>query len=145
MKYERTLEYFFDKYLGSHISIGKLTIHGHNAMHWGINIRTKKYGYICFRLPFPSFSINKPFFRPLYLYFSPNGTPWASTFAIGKEHNRHNHDFTKAKLRKLYLGHNFDTDKYYGKLKQINNFYPDSKLTRDEYFRLEEEMEDDYY
>jgi len=69
------LENFFDKYLGGHVSIGNITIYGHNAMHWACNIRTKKYGYICFRLPLPSFSNNRPFFKPLYLYFSPNATP----------------------------------------------------------------------
>lgn len=137
------LERFFDKYLGGHINIGKnITLFGHNAMHWGGHIYTKKFGYICFRLPLPEFNYNKPFFIPLYLYFSPNATPWACTFALGKEHCKCDYDFAKAKLRKVYLGHNFDTDKYYGKLEQINNFYPDNKLTREEYFEAEKRFGD---
>lgn len=135
------LELFFDKYFGGHISIGKITIYGHNAMHWGVNIRTKKFGYICFRLPLPSFDCNKPFFKPLYLYFSPNATPWACTFAIGKDRNT-KFDFSKSKLRKIYLGHNFDTDKYYGKLQEINNFYPMSNLNQEEYFKIQEEIKE---
>lgn len=136
----KSLEYLFDKYLGSHLRIGKMTVYGHNAMHWGITIRTKKHGYICFRLPFPTFHSNRPTFKPLYLYFSPNATPWASTFAIAKDKTLDG-DFSKSILRKKYLGHNFNTDKYYGKLRQINNFYPDSTLNQDQYFEIQEERE----
>lgn len=59
----------FDGY----ITIGKrLTIYGDNAMHWGVTFHTKKYGYVCFRLPFRS----RGKWWPLYLYCSPNATPW---------------------------------------------------------------------
>jgi hypothetical protein len=97
------LERLLDKYLGGHISFKNITIYGHNAMNWGITIKTKKYGYICFRLPIPTFYNNRPVWKPLYIYFSPNGTPWACTFAFGKDKNI-DYDFAKSKLRYVYLG-----------------------------------------
>lgn len=119
MKYEKTLEYFFDKYLSGSISIKNITIHGHNAMNWAIVIKTKKYGYICFNLPLPVFYINKPIWKPLYLYFSPNGTPWASTFFMGKKHSKY--DWALSKVRYVVFGHNFNTDKNIERLNQIND------------------------
>lgn len=38
------------KFMTGHFSIGSLTVYGRNAMHWGVQLHTKKYGYICFRL-----------------------------------------------------------------------------------------------
>lgn len=111
---------FLDTKLGGHKTIGNLTIFGHNAMHWGCQYWTKKWGYICFRLPLP-YNLR---WMPLHLYFSPNATPWAATFMIGRR-------FTKteklcSKLRKIKLGHNFkydsETEDYnYKVLRQINN------------------------
>ena len=83
-----------------HKIIGKITIYGENAMHWAVTIESKKYGYICFRLPF--FCFGKWF--PLYFYLSPNATPWASTFYLGKDKI----ECAKSFLRRLYLGHNFN-------------------------------------
>lgn len=77
----RKIECFMAKHLGGHITIGRFTIYGENAMHWAVNIRFKK-GYLCFRLPFFCFSR----WWPLYLYFSPNATPRAATFKMGKKH-----------------------------------------------------------
>ena len=91
------------KALSGHIKIGKrITIYGRNAMRWGVTIWTNRYGYICFRLPFTCFG--KWF--PLYLYFSPNATPWAATLMLGKTDNER----AKSKLRKSALGHNFMYD-----------------------------------
>lgn len=109
------LDRLVEKCFGSHISIGNLTIFGRNAMHFGITFWTKKYGYICFRLPL--FCYGR--WHPLYLYFSPNATPWASTFMLGRKHDRQ--DWTLARLRRYRLGHNFDTDICRDELRRINN------------------------
>ena len=93
---------FWSKFFGGHISIGGLTIFGSNAMDWAVNIRTKKYGMVCFTLP----SITR--FRGgklnWYFYCSPNGTPWASTFYIGSSRT----EGVRAKIRYFAFGHNFD-------------------------------------
>jgi hypothetical protein len=107
---------WFENHMGGHISIGGITIYGENAMHWGVNIRSKKYGYICFRLPFRCFGK----WWPLYFYVSPNGTPWASTFYMGKDKSQKK----KSQLRKEAFGHNFKyeyEDETWNKLMQINN------------------------
>jgi hypothetical protein len=107
-----------------HLNIGKnITIYGRNAMPWGVNIYTKKYGYICFRLPFRCFGR----WYPLYVYFSPNATPWASTFMIGKKYGKN--DWALSRIRRIELGHNFcydsehDENGNYKKLQQINNLF----------------------
>lgn len=91
------------KYLGGHISIGPVTIFGLNAMHWGVSIHTKRFGFICFRLPLPCYNQ----FPALYFYVSPNGTPWAATFIIGggKGYKR---DRLLAPIRRYRLGVTFD-------------------------------------
>ena len=126
---------FANKIQGS-FNIGNLTVYGDNAMHFACNYYTKKFGYICFKLPLPSGIANKILYKdklrwyPLYLYFSPNGTPWASTFMIGKGDCTGKQgskiDRTKAKMRKLRLGHNFkydseNEDYNYQVMRQINN------------------------
>lgn len=73
-----------EKKLSGHVTIGNLTIYGANAMHWGVTYWTKRWGYICFRLPLPCFGR----WWPLYFYVSPNATPWAATFKLGKKHFR---------------------------------------------------------
>ncbi|HZK70125.1 MAG TPA: hypothetical protein VFD03_01215 [Clostridia bacterium] len=109
-----------DRFLSGHIKLGRLTLYGRNAMNWGCNIYTKKYGYICFRLPLTCFGK----WHPLYLYFSPNGTPWASTFMIGKKHDTG--DYALSRVRKYILGHNFfydsenDINGNYERLQRIN-------------------------
>ena len=99
---QKIKHYFKYKFMSGHISIGKLTIYGRNAMQWGCTLYTKKYGYICWRLPF---TYNGKWF-PLYLYFSPNATPWAATFMIGKKHDID--AWTLSRIRYRCLGHNFD-------------------------------------
>ena len=95
-------DYFEYKFMTGHISIGNLTIYGRNAMHWGCSLYTKKYGYICWRLPFRCFGS----WWPLYLYFSPNATPWAATFMLGKREDKD--DWVRARIRYTCFGHNFD-------------------------------------
>jgi hypothetical protein len=104
-----------EDYLGGHISIGKLTIYGANAMHWGAHYWTKKWGYVCFRLPFRCFGR----WWPLYFYISPNATPWAATYMLGRKHNAR--DWALSRVRRIRLGHNFNTDENYEELRRINN------------------------
>ena len=112
------LNKFFSKYLSGHISIGNLTVYGRNAMHWGVNYWTKKWGFVCFRLPFRC----RGKWLPLYFYLSPNGTPWASTFMLGKKHN--SDDWALSRIRRVKLGHNFDTsdEEIIERLREINKF-----------------------
>lgn len=56
-----------ERLMAGHISIGNLTVYGRNVMHWGVNLYTKKYGYVCFRLPLPCYGR----WWPLYFYCSP--------------------------------------------------------------------------
>ena len=94
---------WFENFMGGHIDIGPITIHGENAMHWGVQIRTKKWGFLCFRLPVRCFGS----WFPLYFYASPNATPWASTFHIGDYHGKNIGG--EARSRREKYGHNFDT------------------------------------
>ena len=103
MKILNKIKYYFEyKFMTGHISIGNLTVYGRNAMHWGVNLYTKKYGYICFRLPLPCDGK----WWPLYFYCSPNATPWAATFMIGRKHDKE--DWVKSRIRYSCFGHNFD-------------------------------------
>lgn len=121
--------YFEYKWMTGHISIGNLTIYGRNAMHWGGHLYTKKFGYICFRLPFRCFG----HWYPLYLYFSPNATPWAATFMIGKKHGYDN--WVRARIRYRLFGHNFSVHAWnedhnmenYAMLRAVNNMGLDRK------------------
>jgi hypothetical protein len=101
--------------LNGHLVIGELVIYGRNAMHWGVNFHTKKYGFICFRLPFRCYKK----WWPLYLYFSPNATPWASTFMLGRKHDPR--DYALSRIRKYLFGHNFNVDDNYTELRKIND------------------------
>lgn len=66
------------KLIRGHLSIGPVTIYGRNAMHWAVDIRTRR-GTLCLRPTTWTFGVRWPW----YLYLSPNATPWAATFAIG--------------------------------------------------------------
>lgn len=93
---------FQENFLGEHISIGRLTIYGENAMHWGVTFWTKRWGYICFRLPFRCFKQ----WWSLYFYLSPNGTPGASTLYCGSSQDERKY----APIRRKRFGHNFNTN-----------------------------------
>lgn len=92
---------WFENFLGGHFSIGRLTVYGCNGMYYAMNFKTKRFGYICFRPP--NFCFGK--YRKPYLYFSPNGTPWASTFYLGASKQER----IKSKIRKLNFGHGFNS------------------------------------
>lgn len=87
--------YFKHRFLTGHIAIGKVTVFGRNAMHWGVDISLKR-GYLCFRLPLPCFGR----WWPLYLYYSPDGTPNAAKWGYGKRH----HNFETGLIGYLFKG-----------------------------------------
>lgn len=93
---------FCENHLRGHKNIGPVTLYGENAMHWAINIRTKRFGYICFRLPFRCFGS----WWPLYFYVSPNATPWASTFYRGPD----KYQKKGAAIRRKKFGINYDAN-----------------------------------
>lgn len=95
---------WLEKKLGGHISIGPVTVFGFNAMHGQTEIKTKKYGYICFHPTIRMFGR----WWPGQFYMSPNGTPWASTFLLGNGHTRL--EKIAAIRRWIMWGHNYDTD-----------------------------------
>lgn len=113
------------KRLEGHFSIGRLTVYGDNAMHFGVTFWTRKYGYICFRLPLPCGIVDhfrygdKLRWWPLYFYISPNATPWAATFMLGRKHSRD--DWALSRIRNIKLGHGFKTEEQYEELRKINN------------------------
>ena len=72
---------FWENFLGGHLSFGPVTMYGENAMHWAVNIRTKRWGYVCFRLPFRCFGG----WWPLYFYCSPDATPTRATFWLAQD------------------------------------------------------------
>lgn len=105
-----------ERKIDGHVNIGPLTLFGANAMHWGGYVHTRRWGFVCFRLPLPCFGR----FWPLYLYCSPNATPWASTWyrSTSRCEMRENHK--KADERRASLGHNFSVDRNYKILMLIN-------------------------
>lgn len=93
------------------VRIGPLTIFGANAMHFAWQLKTR-WGYLVVR---PS-----TFYRKWdngrkrfggwwrwYVYLSPNGTPWASTFAVGPGIEAD--DKRGAAIRRHKYGHGFDS------------------------------------
>lgn len=70
---------FWERNFGGHCRIGPVTIFGENAMHWAVNIKTRRWGYVCFRLPLRCFGR----WWALYFYCSPDGTPHKATFIMG--------------------------------------------------------------
>lgn len=103
-----------ERWFGGHVHFAGVTIYGRNAMHWGVNIWTRRWGYICFRLPLSCFGR----WWPLYFYVSPNATPWAATFLVGHE----DESSLNARKRRLAFGHNFDVDAHYQELSRINGY-----------------------
>lgn len=68
--------------MNGHMHIGRVTIYGRNAMHWGVDVRLRSGGYLSFRLPLPCFGR----WWPLYLYLSPNATPSQATWGFYGRH-----------------------------------------------------------
>ena len=111
-----SLERILHELFGGHVSLGAVTIYGRNAMHWGVNVSTQRWGYVCFRLPLRCFGR----WWPLYFYVSPNATPWASTFHRGG--GRAERERERADQRRAAFGHNFDTEANRAALARINGY-----------------------
>ncbi len=112
-------ERWWIKHFGGHVNLGPVTVHGENAMHWGVTVWTRRWGFVCFRLPVRCFGR----WWPLYLYASPNATPWASTFCLGEGQEERR----RAVLRRATFGHNFNVDKHRKMLRAINGWEPEVK------------------
>lgn len=70
-----------DRVFTEHVSLcwNRVVIYGANAMHWAINVRA--FGtYFCFHPRTRTFGG----YWPWYFYVSPDATPNAATFGIGK-------------------------------------------------------------
>lgn len=111
-----TIERILNRLFCGHFSIGHLTVYGRNAMHWGVTYWTKRWGYICFRLPLTCFGC----WWPLYFYLSPNATPWASTFYVGGRGHQGRYNRALAKRRRTVFGHGFDTEANREALQELN-------------------------
>ena len=115
MKRVNSVDRWCERYLGGHISIGhRVVLFGFNAMHLALNIKTKRWGYICIHPTIEAFGRTWQW----YFYASPNATPWAATFAIGpglsEEEKR------LATVRRALFGHGYDPDELRTPLIQIN-------------------------
>lgn len=67
----RFADKYLHKYIGGHITIGRLTIYGRNAMHYAWNYQRRDGMYVCFRPPSRCFGLRLGY----YFYISPDGTP----------------------------------------------------------------------
>ncbi len=101
------------KRLDGHITIGPVAIYGFNAMHVAVNVWTKRWGFICFHPSLRFLRKYAPWMLgenwPWYFFLSPNGTSWASTFAIGPGIDKD----TKIDALRRYAawGHGYDVDR----------------------------------
>lgn len=90
------------------IHLGPVTVYPlRSAMHGAVNIRTKRWGYICFKLPTRAFGR----WWPGYLYLSPNGTPWGATLILGGG-PEFRMERRMARLRRVIWGHGYDTQEH---------------------------------
>lgn len=74
---------FLEKYFSGATTINafglRITLFGYNAMRFAVNISTETWGYLCISPTVYMFGR----WTHWHIYFSPNSTPWAATFAIG--------------------------------------------------------------
>lgn len=75
-----------------------------SAMHGAIEIWTKRYGYICFKLP--TYVWGR--WWPWYFYVSPNATPWGATLIVGPAYTAS--EKRMATIRRVLWGHGYDTE-----------------------------------
>jgi len=69
-----------DRIFTGHLSLGRLTIYGANAMHYAVNFSTGK-GYICARPTTGAGARHQQWLW--YLYVSPDATPGSAWWGIG--------------------------------------------------------------
>ena len=77
---------WIERNMGGHIHLfGRpneprgITLYGSNAMHFAVNIYTKRWGYLCFR---PTVYDMGRWWR-WYFYVSRDGTPQSATYRVG--------------------------------------------------------------
>jgi hypothetical protein len=108
LSFSLRLDLFLQRRLGGHVSFRvlgrRVTIYGFNAMHVQFEVKTRRWGHVCFHPTVRCFGA----WWPWKFYVSPNATPWASTFAIGP--GLYDSDRAGAILRRSRFGHNFDTE-----------------------------------
>ena len=104
--YKWDIARWLERHLGGHISFNIFSIHiclyGFNAMHVALNIYVPRLGWVCFH---PGIHFYKRHW-PWKFYISPNGTPWASTIAIGPGIGKT--DKRRAKRRRRLWGIYYD-------------------------------------
>ena len=76
------------------------------AMHGGMDIKTRRWGYVCFKPPTRAFGR----WWPAHFYLSPNATPWGATLLIGSEFCPYEKKL--ARLRRTLWGHGYDLNKH---------------------------------
>lgn len=73
----------------------RVTVYGFNAMHCALNVKTKRWGYICFCPPVRCFGR----WRPWYFYLSSCATPWAAYRAFGPGVDREDKENARTRRR----------------------------------------------
>ena len=80
------------------MNIGPITFYPiSSAMHGAINISTRRWGFVCFKIGWR---------WPSYFYLSPNGTPWGATLLLGGRFD--SGEKKMARLRRVLWGHGYD-------------------------------------
>jgi len=125
-----------EKYLSGHITIGPVTLFGFNAMHGQAEINTRRFGVICIKPPTYMFGR----WWPAQFYMSPNHTPWASTFLVGKRFTRL--EKIAAFRRWALWGHGYSTEQHdpHKENEFFEEYLADVTLTDDEHCEACEEL-----
>ncbi len=85
------------------IHIGPITVYRDYAQCWAVKLHTRRWGWLCLRLPIYSCGVLP---GPAF-WASPNGAPWAATIFKGGS-PKEAHYRVQADQRRMLLGHNFD-------------------------------------
>ena len=106
----------FFRFAPKHQRIGRVRIHAHDvdtAMHGALNVWTPWTGAICWHPSTAPWGDEWPW----YFYVSPNSTPWAATFAIGRGLDLA--EKLAARMRRARLGLVYDVEAL--SYEEINN------------------------
>lgn len=96
----------WDHLFKGHRSFGWLTVFAFDtAMHGAFNVHTR-WGYLCIAVPW--FGLGWRTEWPTYAYLSPNATPWAATWLIGKGAELTREDRRMVRVRRALWGHGYD-------------------------------------
>ena len=77
------------------------------AMHGAINVRTRRWGTLC--MAWPALGGWTRFAS--YVYLSPNATPWAATFVLGKGAELDRNARRMVAVRRALWGHGYDSER----------------------------------